>query len=314
MEEKKVEELLSEYEQLRRRNILRNEEEMRRLGLDVSVLTNKALGRFAPTAKTRKRKAIPRIFRQGERRSERLAGAKAVERELSPEIYDEDERPNKRKRIQPKAKSTESLSSRSSRILQIRDTSELVANFLGEYIPGVGGTQMKRGVMDTISADGPPSFSRMSGIQEWSNAVCLFINVYGHCYKNVFLQGGQEISWFAQSRQWEGTPVIQRLINSDGGDIIDDDDNNNNTVLEPTNVLLFCREENKPFVFCGSLSYLGHDPERVPIRFVWRLNEFKALSSKPAFTSLLDSCSNLLRNNRSASSFIANNNDDVDQK
>lgn len=35
----------------------------------------------------------------------------------------------------------------------------------------------------------------------------LFVNVYGDGYKNVFLKNGKQITWFAQSRQWEGTPV-----------------------------------------------------------------------------------------------------------
>ena len=28
---------------------------------------------------------------------------------------------------------------------------------------------------------------------------------------------GAEVTWFAQPRQWEGTPVVQRLINCAGG-------------------------------------------------------------------------------------------------
>jgi hypothetical protein len=34
--------------------------------------------------------------------------------------------------------------------------------------------------------------------QEWENSVALFINVYGEGYKNAFLNGGEEITWFAQ--------------------------------------------------------------------------------------------------------------------
>ena len=48
---------LSEYEQLRVRNILRNEAELRRLGLDVSAVTNAALGRNAPTVRTRRKES-----------------------------------------------------------------------------------------------------------------------------------------------------------------------------------------------------------------------------------------------------------------
>ena len=52
-------------------------------------------------------------------------------------------------------------------------------------------TQIKASVMQAASLDGTmPTFSRMSGIQEWDNAVMLFVNVYGGEYKNVFLHGG----------------------------------------------------------------------------------------------------------------------------
>ena len=71
--------------------------------------------------------------------------------------------------------------------------------------------------MEECAPNFSPTFSRMSGIQEWKNAVCLFINVYGDGYKNVFLEQGRFVTWFAQSRQWEGTPVVQRMINCAGG-------------------------------------------------------------------------------------------------
>ena len=52
-------------------------------------------------------------------------------------------------------------------------------------------TQIKAAVMHAASLDGTmPTFSRMSGIQEWNNVVMLFVNVYGDCYKNVFLNNG----------------------------------------------------------------------------------------------------------------------------
>ena len=52
-------------------------------------------------------------------------------------------------------------------------------------------TQIKASVMHFASANGAmPTFSRMSGIQEWDNAVMLFVNVYGGEYKNVFLEDG----------------------------------------------------------------------------------------------------------------------------
>ena len=58
------------------------------------------------------------------------------------------------------------------------DLDHLDANFLGKIIPPMGG-QVKRAVMEEACAEGSPSFSRMSGIQEWRNAVFLFVNIYG---------------------------------------------------------------------------------------------------------------------------------------
>lgn len=155
---------------------------------------------------------------------------------------------------------------------------------LGEEISPIGGTQYKRAVME--AAGNKPTFSRMSGIQEWQNCVYLFVNVYGDGYKNVLLENG-EMTWFAQPSQWEGTPVVQRLINSMGG-ILDDD------VVEPTAVCLFCRAFEKPFVYCGTLSYVAHDPHRLPIRFVFKIDNFPILSSKPAFKHIQAECRKLV--------------------
>eukprot|EP01137_Pigoraptor_chileana_P018474 Opistho-2@78006 len=63
----------------------------------------------------------------------------------------------------------------------------------------------------------------MSGIQEWRNAVMLFVNVSAesdddksrlNTYDNMFLDRGRRITWFAQTTQHPGTPVIQRLLST----------------------------------------------------------------------------------------------------
>ena len=66
-------------------------------------------------------------------------------------------------------------------------------NYLGKIIPPMGG-QVKRAVMETSCTSGTPKFSRMSGIQKWKNCIQLFVNVYGNGYKNVFLNGGKQIT------------------------------------------------------------------------------------------------------------------------
>ena len=282
---------LSEYEQLRMRNILRNEAEMRRLGLDVSALTNKALGRFAPSKAT-SRRALRLPGAEPTRRSERIAGieATAVVGDLLEDFEGDEPR---RKKVKMSARPQPSNAS-SCRVLRTRSVEELRES-VGEEIPAIGGTQAKRGAMEWVAEKGTtPTFSRMSGIQEWQNAICLFVNVYGDGYKNVFLHAGEEITWFAQPRQWEGSPVIQRLINCAGGHLQTDD--GDTEYIDETPVFLFCREEGRPYVFCGSLSYLAHDPTRLPVRFLWHLDDFQHLQHKPNFTSLLTACNAILTN------------------
>ena len=73
------------------------------------------------------------------------------------------------------------------------DLDYLDTKFLGKIIPPLGG-QVKRAVMETSCRSATPKFSRMSGIQKWKNCIQLFVNVYGNGYKNVFLNGGRQIT------------------------------------------------------------------------------------------------------------------------
>ena len=127
----------------------------------------------------------------------------------------------------------------------------------------------------------------MSGIQEWKNSICLFVNVYGEGYKNVFLENGRFITWFAQNRQWEGTPVVQRMINCAGGKTSE------GTTVKATPVLLFCRNKGQGYVYCGKLGYSGHDPDRIPIRFVWELLDFDRISKDEPFQDLIAACESM---------------------
>ena len=206
---------LSEYEQLRVANILRNAAELKRLGLDVAAHTMAALGKQAPTARTQKRAVRPKGA-PPTRRSLRAAKLPAPEykeptgsaaRALDAEVDDEGRVAapgGRRKRAKTEAYAPPANPS-SIKNLDV-DLDGLRERYLGKIIPPMGG-QVKRAVMEAASAGGPPTFSRMSGIQEWRNCVMLFVNVYGEGYKNSFVGGGTEITWFAQPRQWEGTPV-----------------------------------------------------------------------------------------------------------
>jgi hypothetical protein len=84
---------------------------------------------------------------------------------------------------------------------------------IGDEIPPLG-TLVKAAVMCLLNGNQRiPKFNKMSGIQEFKNAVALFVNIRGCSYENSWLSGGARITWFAQDRQTQDTPVIQRLIN-----------------------------------------------------------------------------------------------------
>ena len=322
---------LSAYEKARLANIKRNEAELRRLGLHLHRLTTPATGRQAPTRESRATRAVPPRSRWSQRlkgkpspdyrevseadlstsgtRGKHGGGASSTTSASSTSAFSsssslKDESPasgrtsKKAKTVASSARAVPLQSKaakraakpsnpRSCKNLKV-DLDHLDTHFLGRIVPPLGG-QVKRAVMEEASATCSPKFSRMSGIQEWRNAVLLFVNVYGDGYKNVFLDGGRAITWFAQSRQWEGTPVVQRLINCEGGKNLD------GKVVRRTPVLLFCRNLGCGYVYCGRLGYGGHDPDRIPIRFIWELADFDKVAESRDFQNLVDACGRVLK-------------------
>ena len=68
---------------------------------------------------------------------------------------------------------------RSSRLLTC-DVERLMTKWLGKQVPPFHGAAMKDAAMVVSCRERcSPKFSRMSGIQQWSNAVALFVNVTG---------------------------------------------------------------------------------------------------------------------------------------
>lgn len=148
-------------------------------------------------------------------------------------------------------------------------------------------------------------FSKMSGIQEWANAIFLFVNLESGV-ENLWLDAGRQLVWFAQHRQTVASAQVQRLIHhalgtrypppsapqhlpgSAGGD--DPTAAPPSTVfLTPCAVALVCRSTADPYIWCGSLRYVSHDPASHPLRFVWALEDYDALVSRPGslFPALL---------------------------
>jgi len=46
-------------------------------------------------------------------------------------------------------------------------------------------------------------------------------------------------------------------------------------------------------VYCGLLDYVAHDPSRLPIRFIWSLNNYRLLSEREEFSSLIKAANQL---------------------
>jgi hypothetical protein len=48
------------------------------------------------------------------------------------------------------------------------------------------------------------------------------------------------------------------------------------------------------YVYCGELQYVAHEPERLPLRFVWALADHAALATEPDFGDVLTACTELV--------------------
>ena len=230
--------------------------------------------------------------------------------------------------------------------------------------PADGTGAMKAAVVHELSPIGNPRFSKYSGIQEWANCVCLFVNVgdkHGNSYDNVFTHAGGRISWFAQPRQHEETPVIAKIIGTGDAELDDLADatapealsldaavaaaegavaaaeaavaaaeaaalaeksgkkksggnaeesaaaaaaaaaaaskkgaktsfsNGGKSDDDPVWPLhLFCRMEGCEYVYCGRLRCMEHDPDEVPMKFLFRLLDAPLLRTSDDFLGLVD--------------------------
>lgn len=83
--------------------------------------------------------------------------------------------------------------------------------------------------------------------QEWRNAIALFVNVAsakGAFYRNLFLDGGRKMTWFAQPTHVPETPAIKRILatrrDAEGGAVEGAGAAGEQDVEVP--VVLFCRQ------------------------------------------------------------------------
>jgi len=220
--------MLTEYEQRREARIARNRAIL--LELVGSLPAHRemlAAGSPAPpTKRAAKKRKAPSVPEEEQRRSGRI-------RNLPAPIYttferDEDlgDRVARRRgdaTTTPRSKPTAKKPSKpaappsvgSIKTLDARIT-RCAAEYLGAKIaPPPGSGALKEAVIRELAPVSNPRFSKYSGIQEWRNCVCLFVNVgdkHGNSYDNVFTHAGGRIAWFAQPTQDEETPVVARIL------------------------------------------------------------------------------------------------------
>jgi hypothetical protein len=105
---------------------------------------------------------------------------------------------------------------------------------------------------------------RRTRLTQAAAQVALFVNVRGKSgsYANIFLQGGKQMTWFAQPTQDAETPVIRRLLAC-------------RDLTAATPVVLFIREEGCAYVYAGRLTCYEYFPRASPLKLVWTLADFE---------------------------------------
>jgi len=135
------------------------------------------------------------------------------------------------------------------------------------------------------------SFNKYCGVQEWASGVFLWVNLGGKQddYVNDFED--RQMTWFGGSRMHAESKPILKLL--DMGMAARD-----GTLQDSDGIVLWCRRyeaERKTFgpYYCfGRLAYVSHNPNVMPISFVWTLLDYDRLVSAEDNTVILE----MLRN------------------
>ncbi|CAJ1962945.1 unnamed protein product [Cylindrotheca closterium] len=131
------------------------------------------------------------------------------------------------------------------------------------------------------------SFNKYCGVQEWRNAVFLWVNLGNkdNPVVNDFLNEGQQITWFGGSRMHDESPVIMKLLK------MGQDTTTTTTTTATTGkssssqIVLWCRKyqvqtkQFTPYVCFGRLGYESHEPGSHPLSFVWNLLDYQRLKN-----------------------------------
>lgn len=120
------------------------------------------------------------------------------------------------------------------------------------------------------------SFNKYCGVQEWNNAVFLWVNLGSkdNTVVNDFLDDGKQITWFGGSRMYDDSPVIHKLLRLGKA-----------ASEKASNIVLWVRRYDAdlkkftPYICLGRLSYHSHQPGSHPLAFVWTLIDAELLKN-----------------------------------
>jgi len=123
------------------------------------------------------------------------------------------------------------------------------------------------------------SFNKYCGVQEWRNAVFLWVNLGNkdNPVVNDFLKDAKQVTWFGGSRMHDESPVILKLIQM-GQEAA-------KSSSSSSQIVLWCRKyqvETKqftPYVCFGRLGYESHEPGSYPLSFVWNLLDYQGFKN-----------------------------------
>lgn len=132
----------------------------------------------------------------------------------------------------------------------------------------------------SIEADAPPKFNKYAGWVEWKNAIFLWVNAFGGNFVNSFSGNGRQVTWYVGgAKPTESSPIVGRLLRASRGQAPE----------AKTKVLLFVRElATEPYLYCGGVSYVSHNPSKKGFEFTFRLQDHTGLQKIEGFRSLLD--------------------------
>ncbi len=291
---------LSAYELERQRTITKNNEKLRELGLDAPApAVRRALPAKRPKPQhkppvdsaplrrsTRQRTSVPVYTEVSELPVERRRPARARPYEApDDDASGDDDEAGASSPSGPLLAQAAEGDETDERPPPEKGTARATAVSVGPFVEAhlgshIDGPPTKYTVMCALNGGTPVRFSKYAGSLEMRNALVLWVNIGGADYKNVFTDGGRQMTWYASPRQNEATPIVRRMLacrgeRDAGGKKAGDE------------AVLFCRLPGDPYVCCGRLRYRSHVPKQQPLKFMWELLDIEKLRASEHFTDLL---------------------------